>query len=173
MTTVCLTVISIIGVFCFDNAMPIGDCRSSVHPHVTECTARADDLSIFVSAYDPVYCKPEIVGLDYEPTNCYGDPDYTGSGAYVPDWYYHGVSCPIGWNWRLLSIADVGEFRCIDSGTGIKPGYKLATRWNLANGVYLPVTQYEWTITVDILYPVYELGWPNYALQVYDHWSIE
>ncbi len=173
MTTICLTVISIIGQFCFGNAMPIGDCRDSVHPHVQECVARADDLSIFVSTYDPTFCNPEIVGEDYEPTNCYGDPDYTGSGAYVPDWYNRGVSCPVGWNWRLLTIVGIGEFRCIDSGTGIKPGYKLVTRWMLTDGVYLPTTQYEWTITVDILYPVYELGWPDYALRVYDNWSIE
>ena len=150
MTTVCLAVIGIIGTFCYDNATPIGDCRSSVHPHVIECTARADELSIFVSAYDPTFCKPEVVGIDNR-----------------------GVSCPLGWSWRLLSIASVGEFRCIDSGTGIKPGYKLVTRWILTDGVYLPITQYEWVITVDILYPVYELGWPDYALQVYDEWSIE
>lgn len=181
MTTVCLVVLTIAGSWCYDNAPLIGDCVPAAVTGVYNCVARPQDFAVFVSAYDPVYCLPEIVGSDYEPTNCYDDPMYTGSGGYVPEWYSDkpclpggkcGISCPLGWNWKQVTIADIGTFRCIDSGDGIVPGYKLVTRWvyDTVAGAYLPQVTHKWVITLDVLYPVYRNGWPTWALLVYDKW---
>lgn len=182
--TVCVIVSGIVGSFCYDNATPVGDCVPAAVANVVNCIARPQDFKILPSAYDPAFCLPEIVGDEHEPINCQGDPMYTGAGAYVPDWYSNkpclpggmcGAACPAGWNWRQVTIDNVGTFRCIDSGGGIKPGYKLVTQvvYDPVLLVYRAFMSYQWVITVDVLYPVYTLGWPGYSLQTYDNWSVK
>ena len=93
--TVCLAVVSIIGLYCYAGAQPIGDCFEA-GPPTTICTVEADELSVRVSWYDPARC---LLG---QSINCDSDPTVVADGTAVADCYGWCIACPEGWYWNVI-----------------------------------------------------------------------
>jgi hypothetical protein len=131
--TVCLTVLSIIGTYCVENARPVGQCVPRLS-EVVDCVVPAERLPVRASFYNPAWG-----GI-----NCDSDCAHTGDGTPVADCYEVCLACPVGWYGRWLDFGPwVGEWQCRDHGGAIQPHYGLT---------YTPEGFAEcWWITVDFM----------------------
>ncbi|NJN53998.1 MAG: hypothetical protein HC804_04100 [Anaerolineae bacterium] len=112
--TICLIVTSIIGVFCQNNATPIGDCMTFPAPFsMTVCTVAAEQLPVRASWYNPT-----LGGV-----NCMEPCAYLGDGTAVQAAYGWAIACPDGWYGRWLTIEHAGRWQCRDHGGAIQPTY--------------------------------------------------
>lgn len=130
---VCLIVVSIIGIFCHQDAQPVGKCWQ--HPFIDThiCVIEAEQLPLRASWYDPV-----LGGV-----NCMAPCDQLGDGTAVADAYGWVVACPPGWYGRWLDVEYAGRQQCRDHGGAVVPTYGRA---------YTPEGfVYTWWITVDFL----------------------
>lgn len=151
MTTVCLIVIGISGLFCYD-AEPVGTCLRT--PNGRLCIAHETDLPLFLSVYDPAICNEH-------PTNCL-DPAtawQSATGMMTPDDYRRVAACPVDWLWRKIEVAGM-SLECRDTGGRIHPMYR--EFWNGTWG---------WVIVIDVLFEHHLYGWPEWSLQAWEVWN--
>lgn len=111
-TTVCLTVLGIVGTFCVEGAQPIGDCEQRL-AEVMDCVVQESELPLWTSYY-----MPPLGGI-----NCDSDCSVVADGTAVTDCYDWCVACPIGWYGRWLDLGDIGQWQCRDHGGAIHPVY--------------------------------------------------
>lgn len=110
--TVCLIVTSIIGMFCFQDAAPVGRCFYTP-PDNAYCVIPAQELPLRASWYDPA-----LGGV-----NCMDPCHLLGDGTHVDNAYGWALSCPDGWYGRWLDVQHAGSHLCLDSGGAIHPTY--------------------------------------------------
>lgn len=145
--TVCLVVASIFGVWCYENAAPVGDCFNFSPFGGQVCYVGADELPLRASWYDPA-----LGGV-----NCMEPCGQLGDGTAVSDGYGWVVACPDGWYGRWLDVEHAGRWQCRDHGGAIHPTYG---RTYTADGFVEC-----WWIAVDMLvreqpgYAYMLLGW--------------
>lgn len=140
---VCLTIATVSGIYCYDNAPPIGHCI--YQPDVIYCAAPPDLLSIRPSYYDPFIetDNPAVAALQ-----CQEPCAYLGDGTPVAEAYDLYMACVPGWYGRTVYIDGIGTRQCRDSGGAVVPTY--GRTYDLtADGELVEV--WTWWLTVDIL----------------------
>jgi hypothetical protein len=163
-TSVCLTVLGIIGQFCYGPASPIGECVEMNYSQYA-CTVEADELPLFVSVYDYAIC-------DEHPINCFNGGTHFANGIPTgPEWYEVAAACPHAWVGSYLSVPAVYDYPlyCVDTGGRIHPMFREVWVFDRVSGQAEKV--WMWVIMLDILYPYHLYGWPGYALQAYSDWQ--
>lgn len=110
---VCLAVISIIGVYCYSGAKPIGEC--DYQKKAVYCVVEPQELQLRASWYNPRLCA------EGHSINCDDDPEHTADGTPVDDCFGVCIACPLGWYGEYIDLYWLGVWQCRDHGGDIKP----------------------------------------------------
>lgn len=136
---VCLFVFSVIGLYCYENAEPIGVCQK--FPNGMICFVDAEELPVRASWYDPFL---ETDSQEVADIQCMEPCHLLGDGTAVEDAYGWAVACPLGWHGRWITVQFAGTWQCRDSGGAIRPTWM---------EVFIPGEgmRMEWFLTLDFL----------------------
>lgn len=171
MTTVCLFVVSLVGMWCETGIqnITIGDCVE-LGRYEYICEAETSDMPAYLSAYDTAWC-------DQYPTNGYGDCSHFANGTPVdPLWYGVAMACPYDLvpSKVVVPTSGLGVMECIDTGGAIKPDYREV--WIVAADGSREL-RFSWVIIFDVYHqftcdPIHPECWPTFSLQAHEEWEI-
>jgi len=117
---ICYIVSTILGVYCYQGAEPVGVCHDMIDGMI--CYVEAESLRARLSYYDPLRG-----GI-----NCDQDCSVTADGTPVVQCWGWCMACPNGWEPKMINgrlreglVIDfgdrIGEWHCRDRGGAIKP----------------------------------------------------
>ena len=136
MSTLCLIVVGIAGLFCYSAptrySPEFGSCVDTGEKRL--CYLSEDALPLRASWYNP-----ELGGI-----NCQEPCGQLGDGGAVADGFGKTIACPPDWYGREIDFGWIGSRQCRDSGEAIKP---------TCGFVFVPEvgSEYHCFITVDFL----------------------
>jgi hypothetical protein len=109
-------------------------------------------LPAVITIYDPELC------YHGQPINCDGDPTTISTGPMLQEYYKTYMACDISLLGAYIRFPGIGEFRCMDTGSMIRPMWSDHFQ--------------QYVLYFDVLWPLTEEDPPPWNYYYLPEWSV-